>query len=56
MTLDSQKEGDQVIYSEGVKILLLGPDVAPDLDGMTVDSRETPQGVRFSISRPAPGA
>ena len=55
MTLDKEQEGDQVVESEGVKVLLLGPEVAPALDGMVVDCEETPEGVRFNISKLAPG-
>ncbi|HEX78353.1 MAG TPA: hypothetical protein G4O03_08130 [Dehalococcoidia bacterium] len=55
MTLDREKEGDQVVESEGVKILLLSPELAPALEGMIIDCQETPQGVRFTISESAPG-
>ena len=54
MALDKEKEGDQVVESEGVKILLLTPEVAPALDGMVIDCQETPQGVHFTISKLAP--
>lgn len=55
MTLDKENEGDQVVESEGVRILLLGPDLAVALGGMVIDWQETPQGGGFTISEVAPG-
>ena len=51
MVLDKEKEGDQVVESEGAKVLLVSLELAPVLDGMVIDCQETPQGVRFSISK-----
>ena len=52
LVLDKEKEGDQVVESEGgTKVLLIGPDLAPALDGMLVDHRETPEGAGFTISK-----
>jgi len=51
MTLDKEQEGDQVVESAGVKILLLSPEIALALDGMVIDCQETPEGVRFNISK-----
>jgi len=56
LTLDKEQVGDQVVESEGVKVLLLGPEVAPALEGMVIDCEETPEGVRFTISELAPDA
>lgn len=55
MALDKEKQGDQVVESEGVKILLLSSELAPMLEGMVIDCQETPQGVHFTISKLAPG-
>jgi len=55
MILDKEKEGDQVVESEGVKILLLDPKIGGVLDGMVIDYEDTPQGTRFTISKIAPG-
>jgi Fe-S cluster assembly iron-binding protein IscA len=55
MILDKEKEGDQVVESEGVKILLLDSEIGEVLEGMVIDYEETPQGTRFTISRLAPG-
>lgn len=42
MVLDKEKEGDQIVASEGVKILLLDPEIAQALEGMVIDYEETP--------------
>ena len=55
MTLDKERKGDQVVESEGVKILLLSSELAPVLEGMVIDCQETPQGMHFTISKLAPG-
>ena len=54
MVLDEKREGDQVVESEGVKILLLDPEIAQVLEGMVIDYEETPQAVRFTISKLTP--
>jgi Fe-S cluster assembly iron-binding protein IscA len=54
MTLDKEKEGDQVVESEGVKILLYSSELAQLLEGMVIDCQETSQGVHFTISKLAP--
>ena len=51
MVLEKDKEGDQVVESEGVKILLLDPEIAQLLEGMVIDYEETPQGGKFTISK-----
>jgi Fe-S cluster assembly iron-binding protein IscA len=57
LVLDKEKEGDQVVEAkEGRKILLIGPDLISALEEMVVDYRETPEGARFTISKPAPSA
>ena len=42
MVLDKGKEGKQVVESEGVKILLLDPEIAKALGGMVIDHEQTP--------------
>jgi len=54
MALDKEKEGDQVVESEGAKVLFVSSELAQVLDGMVIDCQETPQGVQFSISKLAP--
>jgi len=51
MLLDKEKEGDQVVESEGAKVLLISLELAPALDEMVIDYQETPQGVQFNISK-----
>lgn len=43
MVLDKEKEGDQVVENEGVKILLLDPQIAQALEGMVINYEETPK-------------
>jgi len=53
--LDKEGEGDQVVESEGgIKVLLIGPDLALALDGMVMDYQETPEGAGFTIAKLAP--
>ena len=37
MAMDKEKERDQVVESEGVKILLISSGLAPALEGMVID-------------------
>jgi Fe-S cluster assembly iron-binding protein IscA len=54
MALGKEKEGDQVVESEGVKVLFISSELTQVLDGMVIDCQETPQGVNFTISKIAP--
>ena len=54
MALDKEKEGDQVVESEGVKVLIVSAELTEVLDGMVIDCEETPEGSYFSISKLAP--
>jgi Fe-S cluster assembly iron-binding protein IscA len=50
--IDTEKEGDQVIYdNEGEKLLLIGEDIGPVLVGLVLDYRDTGQGMRFTITQ-----
>jgi len=50
--LDKEKEADHVVESEeGRKVLLIGPLLAPVLEGKVIDYQETPQRVGFTISK-----
>ena len=51
LTLDVEREGDEIVESEGTKLLLLDASIAPALDGATLDSVDTPEGPRLTISR-----
>ena len=52
--LGKEKEGDQIVESEGVRILLLSPKVVSMLEGMVIDYQETSQGGGLTISKIAP--
>ena len=55
LALDKPKEGDQVMESDdGMKLLLVGPDLGPTLEGIIMDYQETPQGSGFTMSAIAP--
>ena len=55
MILDKMKENDQVVKNKsGNNLLLIGTDLAPVLDGMVIDFKETPQGQNFTISKHEP--
>lgn len=56
LVLDKEKKGDQVVQSKaGIKILLIEPDLASELEGLVVDYQEPPGGAGFTISTPASG-
>jgi Fe-S cluster assembly iron-binding protein IscA len=55
LTLDSEKEGDQVFENEGVKVLLLAPDVNELLDGRVIGYEKSAQGEGFTIKKPERG-
>lgn len=54
MALNKGEESDQVVESEGTKVLFVSSELAQVLDGMVIDCQETPEGVQFSISKLAP--
>ena len=51
MIMDNEREGDQVVESDGVKILFLSTDLGAMLEGMIIDYHITPQGGGFSVSK-----
>jgi Fe-S cluster assembly iron-binding protein IscA len=52
LAVDEEREGDEVVKDqEGSKLLLIGTNVSPVLDGMTMDYQETPQGSSFVLSQ-----
>lgn len=51
LTFDQEREGDQVVESEGKAVLLIASDVAESLDDATIDCERGPEGVRFFLSR-----
>jgi Fe-S cluster assembly iron-binding protein IscA len=56
LILDKEKKGDQVVENKaGVKVMLIGPDLVTELEGLVVDYQETHRGAGFTISTPVPG-
>jgi Fe-S cluster assembly iron-binding protein IscA len=51
LTFDQEREGDQVVESEGKAVLLMGSDVAESLTDATIDCEQGPDGMRFFLSR-----
>lgn len=49
--LDVARDGDQVVECEGAKVLLVGEEISPALDGATVDVEETLTGPRLTIGK-----
>jgi Fe-S cluster assembly iron-binding protein IscA len=57
MVLDKEKRGDQVVENKtGEKVMLIGSDLASEIEGLVVDYQKTPQGAGFTISTPSPVA
>ncbi len=57
LVLDKEKEGDQIVETEGGrKVLLIESDLASALEETVVDYKETPEGTGFTISKPGPSA
>jgi len=51
--LDKEKEGDQVLVYDGdSKVLVIGPELVPELDGRIIDYQKTFQVEGFTISMP----
>ena len=48
--LDSEEEGDQVVEYEGAKVLLVASDLAPVVDGKTLDVEDTAEGPNLILS------
>ena len=49
--LDVKREGDLAVEYQGSTIIVVGPDIASQLEGATVDTRETPSGSELVVSR-----
>jgi Fe-S cluster assembly iron-binding protein IscA len=50
LVADRSKKTDQVVEKHGRAILLVGRELAPILDGLTLDVQETDGGLRFFMS------
>ena len=51
LTLDREKLDDHVVEYEGSKVLLFGPEVVNLVAEATLDTHDTPEGVRLVISK-----
>ena len=52
LALSKEQEGDRVVESEdGRKILLVGVDIAPTLEEMVFDYKETPEAKGFTLTK-----
>ena len=51
LSVDTEREGDQVIEHEGSKILFIEGNVSSSLEGFTVDVQATPEGAKLTISK-----
>jgi Fe-S cluster assembly iron-binding protein IscA len=51
LTLDSESEGDQVVEQDGMKVLLVTPQLATKLEGITIDTEDTSEGPRLVVSK-----
>jgi Fe-S cluster assembly iron-binding protein IscA len=49
LVTDKEKPGDQVVEYEGLKVLLLGKEAAPRVDGKTLDLQDTVSGQKLVI-------
>jgi len=47
---DRSRKTDQVVEKDGKAILLVGEELAPIIDGLTLDVKETEQGSKFFMS------
>ena len=50
--ISEEQEGDQVIQYEDRKILAVEPEISQALDEATIDTVETPEGLRLAIRPP----
>jgi Fe-S cluster assembly iron-binding protein IscA len=52
LTLDEEREGDQVVLHDEQKVLVIQPEIAQALNGATIDAVNTPDGERLAIQSP----
>ena len=50
IVLDREAEGDQVVEHEGAKVLLVASELAPAVDGVTLDIQDTADGPKLAVS------
>jgi Fe-S cluster assembly iron-binding protein IscA len=51
LVLDRESEGDQVVEHDEMKVLLVAPELATKLEGITLDTEDTSEGRRLVIRK-----
>jgi len=51
LVLGKEAEGDQVVEDEGTKVLLVASELAPVVEGVTLDVQDTADGPKLAISK-----
>jgi Fe-S cluster assembly iron-binding protein IscA len=51
LTLDREGYGDQIVEHEGAKVLLVAPELAPMVDGITLDVQDTANGPKLIVTK-----
>ena len=51
IVLDREAEGDQVVEHEDTKVLLVASELAPVVEGVTLDVQDTPEGPKLTMSK-----
>lgn len=55
LALDTVKEGDQVVEHAGVKVLVVGAELADAVEGLVLDCTDTPEGRQLGIFKRSSG-
>ena len=55
IALDKERDGDQVVVSEGINVLLLDSELSRTLEGTIIDYEAIPAGNGFNITQLASG-
>jgi len=51
LALGKEEKGDQIVEHEGSKVLLVGQELSDQVDGVTLDVQDTPDGPRLAVFR-----
>jgi Fe-S cluster assembly iron-binding protein IscA len=51
LVLDREGVGDQIVEHEGAKVLLVEPELAPVVDGITLDVQDTANGTKLVVTK-----
>ena len=51
IVLDREAEGDQVVEHQGSKVLLVASELAPVVEGITLDVQDTPEGPKLVMAK-----